>query len=195
VKAVAESAMREVIGRSEIQPILTGARQNIETAVHDLMQKVLDGYQAGVQVTQVQMQKVDPPAQVIDSFREVQAARADLVRLQNEAETYANQKVPDARGAASKILQDAEGYKSQTVAEATGQASRFTKVYEEYKKAPQVTRQRIYLETMERVFGGTDKIILDSGSTQGGGGNNNSGVIPVLPLNEMTRRPATGGTQ
>ena len=192
VKAVAESAMREVVGRSEIQPILTGARQNIETAVHDLMQKVLDGYQAGVQVTQVQLQKVDPPAQVIDSFREVQAARADLVRLQNEAETYANQKVPDAKGAASKILQDAEGYRSQTVAEATGQASRFSKVYEEYKKAPQVTRQRLYLETMERVFGGTDKIILDSGSTQGG---NNSGVVPILPLNEMTRRPATGEKQ
>jgi membrane protease subunit HflK len=193
VKAVAESAMREVVGRSEIQPILTGARQNIETAVHDLMQKVLDGYQAGVQVTQVQLQKVDPPAQVIDSFREVQAARADLVRLQNEAETYANQKVPDAKGAASKILQDAEGYRSQTVAEATGQASRFSKVYEEYKKAPGVTRQRIYLETMERVFGGTDKIILDSGSGQGG--NNNTGVVPILPLNEMTRRPATGGNQ
>ena len=193
VKAVAESAMREVVGRSDIQPILTGARQSIETSVHDLMQKVLDTYQAGVQVTQVQLQKVDPPAQVIESFREVQAARADLVRLQNEAETYANQKVPDAKGAASKIVQDAEAYKSQTVAEATGQASRFGKVYEEYKKAPQVTRQRLYLETMERVFGGTDKIILDSGS--GGQGGNNSGVVPILPLNEMTRRPATGGTQ
>ena len=193
VKAVAESAMREVVGRSDIQPILTGARQSIETSVHELMQKVLDTYQAGVQVTQVQMQKVDPPAQVIESFREVQAARADLVRLQNEAETYANQKVPEAKGQASKILQDAEAYKSQTVAEATGQASRFGKVYEEYKKAPQVTRQRIYLETMERVFGGTDKIILDSGSSTQGG--NNSGVVPILPLNEMVRRPATGGTQ
>ena len=193
VKAVAESAMREVVGRSDIQPILTGARQSIETSVHELMQKVLDTYQAGVLVTQVQMQKVDPPAQVIESFREVQAARADLVRLQNEAETYANQTGPEAKGAASKILQDAEAYKSQTVAEATGQASRFGKVYEEYKKAPQVTRQRIYLETMERVFGGTDKIILDSGSSTQGG--NNSGVVPILPLNEMVRRPATGGTQ
>jgi membrane protease subunit HflK len=193
VKAVAESAMREVVGRSEIQPILTGARQSIETAVHDLMQKVLDNYQAGVQVTQVQLQKVDPPAQVIESFREVQAARADLVRLQNEAETYANQKVPDARGQAAKILQDAEGYRSQTVAEATGQAARFSKVYEEYKKAPAVTRQRIYLETMERVFGGTDKIILDSGASAQSG-SNNAGVLPVLPLNDMTRRQA-GGNQ
>jgi modulator of FtsH protease HflK len=190
VKAVAESAMREVIGRSEIQPILTGARQNIETAVHDLMQKTLDSYQAGVQVTQVQMQKVDPPAQVIDSFREVQAARADLVRLQNEAETYANQKVPEARGRAAQITQDAEAYREQTVAEAKGQAARFSKVYEEYKKAPGVTRQRIYLETMERVFGGTDKIILDSGGQPGG-------PVPILPLNDMTRRPAatTGGSQ
>jgi len=193
VKAVAESAMREVVGRSEIQPILTGARQNIETAVHDLMQKVLDGYQAGVQVTQVQLQKVDPPAQVIDSFREVQAARADLVRLQNEAETYANQKVPDARGQAARITQEAEGFRSQTVAEATGQAARFTKVYEEYKKAPAVTRQRLYLETMERVFGGTDKIILDSGTSAQGGGNN-AGVLPVLPLTEMTRKQP-GGNQ
>jgi membrane protease subunit HflK len=191
VKAVAESAMREVVGRSDIQPILTGARQSIETSVHDLMQKVLDTYQAGVQITQVQMQKVDPPAQVIESFREVQAARADLVRLQNEAETYANQKVPEAKGAASKILQDAEAYKSQTVAEATGQASRFGKVYEEYKKAPQVTRQRIYLETMERVFGGTDNIILDQGAQQGSG----QSVVPILPLNELTKRPETGGTR
>jgi len=190
VKAVAESAMREVVGRSDIQPVLL--RQNIETPVQELIQRVLDTYQSGIQVTQVQMQKVDPPAQVIEAFREVQAARADLVKFQNEAETYANQKVPDARGAAAKILQDAEGYRSQTVAEATGQASRFSKVYEEYKKAPGVTRQRIYLETMERVFGGTDKIILDSGATQGA---NNSGVVPILPLNEMTRRPATGGNQ
>jgi membrane protease subunit HflK len=190
VKAVAESAMREVVGRSDIQPVLL--RQNIEIPVQELMQRVLDTYQSGIQVTQVQMQKVDPPAQVIESFREVQAARADLVRLQNEAETYANQKVPDARGRAAQILQDAEAYKSQTVAEATGQASRFSKVYEEYKKAPGVTRQRLYLETMERVFGGTDKIILDQGAQQGSGGQS---VVPILPLNELSRRPATGSTR
>ena len=168
VKAVAESAMREVIGRSEIQPILTGARQTIETAVHDLMQKVLDTYQAGIQVTQVQMQKVDPPAQVIDAFRDVQAARADLERAQNEAQTYANRVVPEARGQAAQIQQAAEAYREQTVAEAKGQAARFGKVYEQYKKAPAVTRQRIYLETMERVFGGTDKIMLDSAGSGSG---------------------------
>jgi membrane protease subunit HflK len=184
VKAVAESAMREVVGRSEIQPILTGARQTIETAVNDLMQKTLDKYLSGIQVTQVQMQKVDPPAQVIDSFRDVQAARADQERAQNEAQTYANRVVPEARGRAAQVKQSAEAYREQTVAEAKGQTSRYNQIYEEYKKAPDVTRQRLYLETMERVFGGTDKIILDSGG-QGGG------VVPYLPLPELRSRPAT----
>jgi modulator of FtsH protease HflK len=183
VKAVAESAMREIVGRSNIQPILTGARQNIETAVHDLMQTVLDKYGSGITVTQVQLQKVDPPSQVIDAFRDVQAARADLERAQNEAQTYANKVVPEARGRAAKITQDAEAYREQTVAEAKGSASRFLKVYDEYKKAPEVTRQRMYLETMERLFGGTDKIILDSGA--------NSGVVPYLPLDQLGRRPSS----
>jgi modulator of FtsH protease HflK len=194
VKAVAESAMREVIGRSEIQPILTGARQTIETAVQDLMQKTLDHYGAGVVVQQVQLQKVDPPAQVIDAFRDVQAARADLERAVNEAQTYANRVVPEARGRVAQITQAAEAYKSQTVAEATGQTSRFLNIYEQYKKAPAVTRERMYLETMERVLGGTDKIILDSNS----GG---TGVVPYLPLGELTRppqpraQPQAGGRQ
>jgi membrane protease subunit HflK len=187
VKAVAESAMREVIGRSEIQPILTGARQTIEVAVQELMQKTLDQYGAGVAVVQVQLQKVDPPQQVIDAFRDVQAARADLERAQNEAQTYANRVVPEARGRVAQITQAAEAYKSQTVAEAVGQTSRFLNIYEEYKKAPDVTRKRMYLETMERLLGGTDKIILDS--KQSG-----SGVVPYLPLNELTRRPG-GGAQ
>lgn len=180
VKAVAEGAMREVIGRSEIQPILTGARQTIETAVQDLMQKTLDSYGAGIVVQQVQLQKVDPPTQVIDSFRDVQAARADLERSINEAQTYANRVVPEARGRVAQIVQAAEAYRQQTVAEATGQTARFLKIYEQYKKAPDVTRERMYLETMERVLGGTDKIILDSGS-------GSSGVLPYLPLNELSR--------
>jgi len=193
VKAVAESAMREVIGRSEIQPILTGARQNVETGVQDLMQRVLDNYQSGIQITQVQMQKVDPPQQVIDSFRDVQAARADAERAQNEAQTYANRVVPEARGRAAQILQAADAYREQTVAEATGQASRFVQVYEQYKKAPDITRQRLYLETMERVLGGADKVILDAQTNAGG-----SGVVPVLPLTDPTRAqqrpPAPGVT-
>src|SRR5258706_293232 len=143
VKAVAQSAMREGIGRSNIQPILTGARTTTEAGVQDLMQKTLDSYGSGILVQQVQMQKVDPPAQVIDSFRDVQAARADLERLQNEAQTYANRVVPDAKGRAAQIIQVAEGYKQQAVAEAKGQSARFLKVYDEYKKAPDVTRDRL----------------------------------------------------
>lgn len=184
VKAVAESVMREVVGRANIQPILTGARTTTESNVQDLMQKVLDGYGAGVLVQQVQLQKVDPPAQVIDAFRDVQAAQADAQRLQNEAQTYTNRIVPDARGRASQILQVAEGYREQAIAEARGQSARFLKVYDEYKKAPDVTRQRIYLETMERILGGAEKLVYDGG--QGAGGS--QGVVPYLPLNELTPR-------
>ena len=187
VKAVAESAMREVIGRSQIQPILTGARNTIEQSVQELIQRTLDSYGAGILVTQVQMQKVDPPAQVIDAFRDVQAARANQEQLQNEAQTYANQVVPQARGRAAQIQQAAEGYKEQAVAEARGQSARFLKVYEEYKKAPDVTRERIYLETMERVLGGADKLVYD-------GGPAGQGVVPYLPLPELApkRQPTTG---
>jgi membrane protease subunit HflK len=179
VKDVAESAMRDVVGQSNIQPILTGARQKTEQAVQKLMQEVLDRYGAGISVDQVQLQKVDPPAQVIDAFRDVQAARADQERLQNEAGSYANRVVPEARGQAERILQDARAYKEQTVAEATGQTARFLKVYEEYKKAPEVTRRRMYLETMERVLGGTDKIIIDSKGGQG--------VVPYLSLDQLQK--------
>jgi len=179
VQAVAESAMREIIGRSELEPIL--ARQNIEAPVHDLMQSTLDRYGAGIQITQVQLQKVDAPSQVIDAFRDVQAARIDQERAKNEAETYANKVVPEAKGRAAQITQSAEAYREQTVAEATGVSSRFRQIYDEYKKAPDVTRQRMYLETMERLFGGTDKVIIDSGAT--------GGVVPYLPLDQLTRRP------
>ena len=179
VKDVAESAMRDVVGQSNIQPILTGARQKTEQAVQKLMQEVLDSYGAGVSVDQVQLQKVDPPAQVIDAFRDVQAARADQERLQNEAGSYANRVIPEARGEAERILQAARAYREQTVAEALGQTARFLKVYEEYKKAPEVTRKRMYLETMERVLGGADKIILDSKSGQG--------VVPYLSLDQLQK--------
>ena len=189
VKAVAESAMREVIGRSNIQPILTGARTTTEQGVQELMQKTLDSYGSGILVQQVQMQKVDPPAQVIDSFRDVQAARADLERLQNEAQTYANRVVPDAKGRAAQIIQVAEGYKQQAVAEAKGQSARFLKVYDEYKKAPDVTRQRIYLETMERILGSSEKLVYDGGSPS------SQNIVPYLPLSELTpRRQGTAAT-
>jgi membrane protease subunit HflK len=139
----------------------------------------------------VQLQKVDPPAQVLDSFRDVQAARSDAERAQNEAQTYANRVVPESRGRAAQVTQAAEAYRAQTVAEATGQSARFLKIYDEFKKAPDVTRQRMYLETMERVFGGADKIIIDSGAPGSGtpGSGPQNGVIPYLPLNELTQRP------
>jgi membrane protease subunit HflK len=193
VKAVAESAMREVVGRSQISPLLTGARQTTETAVQDLMQKTLDYYGAGILVQQVQLAKVDNPAQVIDAARDVQAARADQERAQNEAQTYANRVIPEAKGKVAQITQSAEAYREQTVAEATGQTSRFLQILDQYQKAPDVTRQRMYLETMERLFNGTDKVILDAGQ--------NNGVVPYLPLRELgqaprpAQPPAQGGTR
>ena len=185
IKAVAESAMREVVGRTNIQPILTGARQNIENAVHELMQRTLDSYKSGILVTQVQLQKVDPPSQVIDSFRDVQAARADGERLQNEAQAYANRVVPEARGEAARVTQGAQGYKERAIIEARGQAARFLSVLGEYTKAPEVTRQRLYLETMERVFAGMDKVIIDQSAAGG------QGVVPYLPLGALEARPTT----
>ncbi len=186
VRAVAESAMREVVGRSEIQPLLTQGRQITETAVQELMQDALDSYGAGVEITQVQLLTVDPPSQVIDAFRDVQAARADNERVQNQAQAYANRVIPEARGETARILEAATAYREQTVAEARGQADRFIAVYEEYQTAPEVTRQRLYLETLERIFRDNDKIVLD---TDDGG----QGIVPYLPLNELNRR--AGGTQ
>ena len=185
VKEVAESAMREVVGQSKIQPILTQERQKTEQAVLQLMQRTLDSYGAGIRIDQVQLQKVDPPAEVIDAFRDVQAARADKERLQNEAYGYANKVVPEARGEAERTLQAAEGYKQQVTNDATGQTARFLQVYDQYKKAPDVTRKRMYLETMERVLAGTDKIILDSKGGQG--------VVPYLPLDKLQGKPREGG--
>jgi membrane protease subunit HflK len=138
-------------------------------------------------VTQVQLQKVDPPAQVIDAFRDVQAARADQERLQNEAEAYANRIIPEARGEAERILQAAQGYRDQVIAEAQGQGDRFTKVYEQYKKAPGVTRQRIFIETMEKVLGNADKVIVDDKASPG--------VVPFLPLSEFTTKPSQAEPQ
>ncbi len=180
VKEVAESVMREVVGQSNIAPILTEARQKTEQSVQKLMQDVLDNYGSGVRIDQVQLQKVDPPEKVIDAFRDVQAARADNERFQNEAFAYAKKIVPEARGEAERILQGAKGYQQQTIAEATGQTARFLKVYEEYKKAPEVTRKRMYLETMERVLGGADKIIID--------GKAGAGVVPFLSLDQIGKR-------
>jgi membrane protease subunit HflK len=176
VKAVAESAMREIVGQSQIQKILTADRKLIEPACQQLMQKVLDDYHSGVMVLQVLLLSVDPPQSVIAAFRDVTAAQQDLQRLGNEAEAYANRVVPEARGAAARIVQEAEAYREQTVAEARGQAGRFDKIYAQYKNAPALTRQRLYIETMERVLGGAEKVVLDDPSKGG------ASVAPFMPL-------------
>ena len=182
VKAAAETAMREVIARSDIQPILTEGRSKIEIDTQEIIQNILDEYTSGIQVTQVQTQKADPPDQVIDAFRDVQAARADMERSKNEAEAYANDVIPRARGEAAKILQAAEAYKKEVVARAEGEASRFIAIYTEYAKAKKVTQERMYLETMEKVLADIDKVIIDK--------NSGSGVVPYLPLPELTKKKA-----
>jgi membrane protease subunit HflK len=179
IKVVAETAMREVIARKKIQTILTQGRAEIEIEVQKIMQQILDSYNSGVDITQVQAQKSDPPAQVIDSFRDVQAAKADKERAQNEAEAYANDIIPRARGEAAKIVQEAEGYKKEVVAQAEGEASRFIAIYNEYAKAKTVTQERMYLETMEKVLSGVNKIIIDKQS--------GSGVVPYLSLPELKK--------
>jgi len=174
VKAASETAMREVIAKSKIQPILTEGRSKIEVETQEIIQNILDEYESGIQITQVQTQKADPPDQVIDAFRDVQAARADMERSKNEAEAYANDVIPRARGEAARILQAAEAYKKEVVAKAEGEASRFISIYNEYAQAKEVTQERMYLETMEKVMADIDKVIIDK--------NAGSGVVPYLPL-------------
>ncbi len=185
IRAAAESAMREVVGRNQIEPILTANREPIQEEVRGLMQRILDLYRAGVTVTRVQMQKADPPAQVLEAYRDVQAAVTDQDRMRNEAEAYANRVVPEARGGAARIIQQAEGYKQQVTAQAQGEASRFIAVFDQYKRAPDVTRRRIYLETMQDVLGNMNKVILDNRGGQG--------VVPYLPLPELQRQQTRPG--
>ncbi len=181
LRAVAESAMREVIGKSELENIITTERLNTTIAVRDLMQQTLDEYKAGIEVVEVQLQKADAPdGRVVDAFRDVVDANQEKETLINEATAFQNTVVPQARGAAAKILQDAEGYKGKVVAEAKGEAERFNLVLGEYQAAPRVTRQRIYLETIEQVYGPAEKIILDS--------EVGSGVVPYLPLDQLNKK-------
>ena len=187
IRAVSESAMREIIAQSELAPILNRDRASIGDRLKDLIQSTLDSYDSGMNVVRVNFDKADPPQQVIDSFREVQAAEQERDRLEKQADAYANRIVAEARGEAAQVLEEAEGYRARVVNEATGEASRFTAVLAEYEKAPEVTRKRLYLETMEKVLGRVDKIILDE---NGGGGQ---GVVPYLPLNEL-RKSTTGGS-
>jgi membrane protease subunit HflK len=187
IEAVAESAMREIISQSDLAPILNRDRGAIADRLADLIQSTLDSYGSGVTIIRVNFDKADPPEPVIASFRAVQDAEQERDRVQNVADAYANRVVAEARGQAAQILEQAEGYRAQVVNEATGEASRFSAVLAEYEKAPEVTRKRLYLETMESVLGGVDIILLDEG--EGGG----QGVVPYLPLNDL-RRNTTGGS-
>jgi modulator of FtsH protease HflK len=181
VKAVAESVMREIIGKTPIVEATTEGRGAIELAAREQTQQILDDYGAGILVTQVQLQKVDPPSEVIDAFRDVQRAQADRERAQNEAEAFANDILPRARGDAERLLQEAQAYRQEVVARAEGDAQRFVAVYEEYVKAQDVTTRRIYLETMEDVLRDMNKVVIDSSAS-------GAGVVPYLPLPELERR-------
>ena len=190
IRAVSEAAMREIIAQSELAPILNRDRQLIAQSALELIQSTLDSYQSGVEVVRVNLNKADPPEEVIDAFRDVQAAEQERDRLERQADAYANRVLAGARGEAAQVLEEAEAYRAQVVNEAEGEASRFLAVLGEYQNAPEVTRKRLYLETMEEVLGRVDKIILDDATT---GGNGGQGVVPYLPLDQL-RRNATGGT-
>ncbi|MCW1956384.1 MAG: FtsH protease activity modulator HflK [Roseobacter sp.] len=185
IRAVSESAMREIIAQSELAPILNRDRGPIADRLKDLIQSTLDSYSSGVNIVRVNFDKADPPEEVKQAFFAVQSAEQDRDRLEKQADAYANTVLAAARGESAQVLEEAEGYRAQVVNEAQGEASRFTAVLSEYSKAPEVTRKRLYLETMEEVLGNVDKIILD-GNASGQGG-----VVPYLPLNELRRTTTT----
>jgi len=188
VRSVSESAMREIIALSQLSPILNRDRGLIESSAQQLIQNVLRGYDSGINIVRVNLDQADPPEEVIDAFREVQAAEQERDRLQRQADAYANRVLAGARGEAAQILEQAEAYRAQIINAAKGEASRFLAVLGEYSLAPEVTRKRLYLETMETVLGRIDKIILDDTSGSGG-----QGVVPFLPINELRRTiPAVG---
>ena len=188
IAAVAESVMREIIAQSNLAPILNRDRGAIADRLRDEIQSTLDSYESGVNIVRVNFDKADPPEQVIQSFRMVQDAEQERDRLQNVADAYANRVVAEARGESAQLLEQSEAYRAQVVNEAVGEASRFTAVLNEYEKAPEVTRKRIYLETMEIVLGGVDIILLDE-RKEGG-----QGVVPYLSLNELRRNTTDGGS-
>jgi len=180
IRKSAESAMREIIARTPIAQALSDGKMQIEQDVKILLQEILDSYKAGIRVVLVQLRRVDPPEQVIAAFRDVQTAKADKEKEINESQAFANDIIPRARGTASQMKEEAEAYSKQVVANAQGEASRFLAVYNEYSKAKQVTKRRIYLETMEKIYGDADKIYIDKSAGK-------SGVMPYFPLNELNK--------
>jgi len=188
IRAVSESVMREIVARTDLTPILTTGKRDIAGQLETLIQGTLDSYQSGIHIVRVNLNKADPPGPVADSFREVQAAEQRRDTLEKQADAYSNKVVAEARGQAAQLIAGAQGYSAQVVNQAEGEASRFLAVLTEYQKAPEVTRKRLYLETMEQVLGNVDKIILDENA-----GGSGQGVVPYLPLNEL-RRSTTGGS-
>jgi membrane protease subunit HflK len=189
LQRAAESAMREVIGQTNVQPALNEGRGQIETSSAAILQTTLDRYDSGIQVAAIQLQRVDPPGPVVDSFHDVQRARSELEQLRNQAEAYGNKIVPEARGQAQQIIQDAGGYKEKTIAEATGEAQQFISVLEAYQKSREVTARRMYIESMEAVLQNARKIVIDP-NVDGKGG-----IVPYLPLPSlpgMPQAPAKG---
>jgi len=176
VRAVAESAMREVVGTSDLQPIIGGGRAEVAKRAEDILQSTLNLYQAGIQIVGLQLRESAPPAEVIEAFQDVISAEQDAERIALEATAYANQVVPEARGTAVRLIEEARAYRDQVVAEAEGQADRFNAIYAEYALAPDVTRERMFLETMEQVLGRSDLIILDQSG---------NGAVPYLPLDRL----------
>ncbi len=177
VKTVSESAMREVIGKSEIATVLAEGKLQVAQDTKKLIQDVLNSYKAGIEVVSVNLLKADPPAEVLDAQRDVQTAIADMETARNQAGAYHNDIVPRARGEAQKIVLDAEAYKQEVIARSQGEASRFLAVYGQYKQAKDVTRKRMYLETMEEILQGMTKVVVDS----------KGGVVPYLPLPELKK--------
>ena len=186
IRAVSESAMRDIVARSELAPILNRDRTQIGRDAELAIQQTLDSYQSGINIVRVNLGRADPPSEVIDSFREVQAAQQERDRLEKEADAYANRVLAAARGEAAALVEQSEAYRAQAVNDSQGEAARFNSVYDDYVKAPEVTRRRMYLETMERVLGNVDKVLIDAGAGQG--------VVPYLPLDQLGQRAAPGQT-
>jgi len=190
VQAVSESVMREVIAESNLAPILNRDRGIIAQTVQEDIQAAMNEYEAGINIIRVNLDRADPPEEVIDAFRDVQAAEQERDRLQRTADAYANRVLAEARGQAAQVLEEAEGYRARVTNDAIGQASRFSAILQEYQASEDVTRRRIYLETMERVLGDVNKIVLDE--SLGGGEGGGTGVVPFLPLNELSRNQGAG---
>jgi membrane protease subunit HflK len=187
VQAVSEAVMREIIAATNLAPILNRDRGLIADTARQNIQSTLDEYDSGISNVRVNLDTADPPREVIDAFREVQAAEQERDRLQRQADAYANRVLAEARGEAAQILEEAEGYRARVVNEAIGEASRFVAVAQEFNEAPEVTQRRLYLETVERTLRDMDKILLDEA-----GGASGEGVLPYLPLNELRRSGQTG---